>query len=326
MRMVWTRAVGLAILCALLMVGPTGGQDRPPGQDRFPPTHRDVRYGPHARNVIDLYLTKSSEPTPLVLYIHGGGFRGGDKRSLNPRTLKSFQSAGYSVAALNYRLTDSAPAPAAYMDCARALQFLRHHAAKWNFDPQLVASTGGSAGAGTSLWLAFHDDLADARSEDPIARQSTRLTCVAVSNGQSSYDPLFAEEIGIPRPNFDRHSFFLPFYGITEDQIDTPQAYRKYKEMAPITYLSADDPPAWLDYGRANVPVDKESDLGLVVHHPLFGIALKQRMDKLGIPCVVQYMDSTAGNKVRHEDERPPSTSVQFIQEQFDRARRSRAD
>ena len=54
-------------------------------QDRLQPTHADVRYGEHERNVLDLYLAKSDKPTPLVLYIHGGGFRGGDKRTLNVR-------------------------------------------------------------------------------------------------------------------------------------------------------------------------------------------------------------------------------------------------
>jgi acetyl esterase len=232
---------------------------------RLAPTHADVRYGPHERNVLDLYLAESDEPTPLVLYIHGGGFRGGDKRSLSPGEARAYLHAGWSVAAINYRLTDTAPAPAAYLDSARALQFLRHHAEKWNLDPKLVASTGGSAGAGTSMWIAFHDDLADPQSEDPVARQSTRLTCVVVSNGQSSYDPRFAEKIGIPRPNFDRHAFFLPFYDITEDQIDTPEAYRRYEAMAPITYLTKDDPPALLLYSYANEEVTNRSSLGLVV-------------------------------------------------------------
>ncbi|UCC99655.1 MAG: PQQ-binding-like beta-propeller repeat protein, partial [Phycisphaerales bacterium] len=176
---------------------PTNRTGRSEPRPSLMPTHANVRYGPHERNVLDLYLAQSRTSTPLVLYIHGGGFRGGDKRSLNAGEAKSFLNAGFSVAAINYRLTDTAPAPAAYLDCARALQFLRHHATQWNINPKLVASTGGSAGAGTSMWLAFHDDLADPDSDDPVERQSTRLTCIAIRNGQSSYDPRFAEKIGI---------------------------------------------------------------------------------------------------------------------------------
>jgi acetyl esterase/lipase len=57
-------------------------------------------------------------------------------------------------------------------DGARAVQYLRSRAKEWNLDPARVAATGGSAGAGISLWLAFHADLADPKSKDPVARQS----------------------------------------------------------------------------------------------------------------------------------------------------------
>jgi hypothetical protein len=298
------------VLHARDCAGQTRSADR--GERRILPTHADVRYGTHERNLIDLYLANSETPTPLVLYIHGGGFRGGDKTTVNQADLRSFLELGYSVAAINYRLTDSAPAPAQYLDCARALQFLRHHAAQWNLDGQRVASTGSSAGAGTSMWLAFHDDLADPASADPIARESTRLTCIAVTNGQSSYDPLFAESIGIPRPNFDRHPFFLPFYGIQEAEIDSEAAYAKYREMAPITHLTADDAPLWMDYNRQNIPVTAESDVQLVVHHPLLGIELKRQMDALQLECVIQYLDSS-GQKVRHGDDEPTLSAVKFI-------------
>jgi acetyl esterase len=298
-------------LCAL----PAPGQEKK-GDGKQPPpkpTHADVRYGPHPRNVLDLYLPAATgRPAPLVLFIHGGGFQQGDKRGLNPADAKAYLDAGLAVAALNYRLTDTAPMPAAYRDCGRALQFLRHHAGKWNLDPARVASTGSSAGAGTSLWLAFHDDLADPKSDDPVARQSTRLTCVAVQNAQSSYDPRFAEAIGLPRPNFERHSFFLPFYGIKADEIDTPKAYKLYDEAAPVTYLTRDDPPALLTYAYADEPVTNQSNLGLVVHHPRFGIALKERMDKLGIECEVVYRDRATGKPVRHGGG-DPVRAVDFV-------------
>jgi acetyl esterase/lipase len=276
------------------------------------PEFADVRYGDHPRNVFDLWRPRGDGPFPLVLYIHGGGFRQGDKKSLAAGPLKEYLDAGWAVAAINYRFTDAAPAPAQYLDCARALQTLRHRAKEWNLDPRLVASTGGSAGAGTSLWLAFHDDLADPRSADPVARESTRLTAVAVTNGQSSYDPRFAEKIGFPRPNFERHDFFLSFYGITKDEIDSPKALERYEQAAPITYLTKDDPPALLTYSFANEEVTATSDLNLVVHHPKFGIALKERMDALGIECIVQYKGQPDANKV---------SAVEFFRRQFERAR-----
>lgn len=272
----------------------------PSGQQTNPIRYlRDVIYGEHERNVMDLWLVDTDQPAPLVLYIHGGGFQQGDKRSLRLPQLNEYLDAGFSVAAINYRLTNTAPAPAAYLDCARALQFLRYRAEEWNIDKQRIASTGGSAGAGISMWLAFHDDLADPESSDPVARESTRLTCVAMNNGQPSYDPRFAEKAGIPRPNFEQHSFFLPFYDITIEEKDTPLAYRRYEEAAPVTYLSHDDPPVLLDYSFTNENVDKKTTLSHIVHHPKLGIALKEKLDSLNIECIIQYQ-SKDGGMIRH--------------------------
>lgn len=286
------------------------------GGEAVRPTHADVAYGPHERNRIDLYLAESKTPTPLVLFIHGGGFRAGDKSSVNAGEIRAFQREGWSVAAINYRFTNVVPAPGQYLDCARALQFLRHHALKYNLNPKLVASTGGSAGAGTSLWLAFHDDLAQPKSEDLIARESTRLVCTVVSNGQSSYDPRFAEKAGIPRPNFERHNFFEPFYDIKVAEADTPEAYKRYEAAAPITFLTKDDPPALMNYSYQNADVTNTSDLGLVVHHPRLGIALKEQMDKLGIECIVQYR-AAEGNKTERHGGGEPVGTVDFIKKHF---------
>jgi hypothetical protein len=301
-----------ALIVLSLLTGLVRAQD----QTRSAPEFADVKYGDHERNVFDLWRPKGEGPFPLVLYIHGGGFRGGDKKSIDGKMLQTSLQAGWAVAAINYRLTNSAPAPAQYRDCARALQTLRHRAKEWKLDPTLVASTGGSAGAGTSMWLAFHDDLADPKSADPVARESTRLTCIAVKNGQCSYDPRFAEKIGIPRPNFERHSFFLPFYGITSEEIDTPKAYARYDLAAPITHLTRDDAPALLTYGHPNAEVNATSNLNLVVHHPKFGIALKERMDALGIDCEVQYEGQPPG---------PRTTTDEFFKKHFERARKERA-
>src|ERR671928_164208 len=78
------------------------------------------------------------------------------------------------------------PVKAPLEDAARAIQTLRSKAKEWNLDKTRVGATGGSAGACSSLWLAFHDDMADPKSSDPVARESTRLTCVAVSGAQTT--------------------------------------------------------------------------------------------------------------------------------------------
>ena len=106
----------------------------------------DVPYGPHERNVLDFYQAKSDKPTPLALYIHGGGFRGGSKRSVNQVVLRDLLAAGISVAAIEYRLVPEHPLPIAHHDSLRALQFIRSKATPWKIDrlPQKTRDPPGS--------------------------------------------------------------------------------------------------------------------------------------------------------------------------------------
>ena len=119
----------------------------------LPPPHvANAAYGPHERNVLDLWKAPSNRPTPLVIFIHGGGFSRGDKGGLSPVLLSECLRRGISVAAINYRYSTQAPYPGPMMDSARAIQFLRNRAAEWNLDPKVFGATGGS---GRSRHLAL---------------------------------------------------------------------------------------------------------------------------------------------------------------------------
>ena len=270
------------------------------------PGFADVSYGPHERNVLDFWKARGNGTAPLVVYIHGGGFRAGDKSKMRPAFLEVCLNAGFAVAAINYRLSHQASAPAFMLDGARAIQFLRHMAAEWNIDPRRVAATGGSAGAGISLWVGFHDDLADPASADPVARQSTRLACMAVFNGQCSYDPRFFARHGIAQAT--EHPFITPFVGLSREEFDTTAAHRLFEESAAITYVSAEDPPVLMLYTQPDEPMPADAVAirndpaqpgelpkpdpiaGRAVHHPVFGRVLKEKLDALGIECTV-YAD-----------------------------------
>ena len=108
--------------------------------DRSKPTHQNVAYGDHRRQVLDLYLAKSDKPTPLIVYIHGGGFVAGTKSSVNPAMIAAAHKNGISVAALHYRFVNGKDIvfPAPQHDCARALQYLRASAKKYNLKQEKV--------------------------------------------------------------------------------------------------------------------------------------------------------------------------------------------
>jgi acetyl esterase/lipase len=249
------------------------------------PTHENVKYGPHERNVLDVWLANSEKPTPVLVSIHGGGFRNGNK-SVSPDLLRKCLDAGISVVAITYRLSDQAIAPAQFLDAARAVQFVRHQAKDWNLDPKRIAATGGSAGAGLSLWLGFHDDRADPKSDDPVLRQSTRLTCMSVFNGQTSYDPRFIRDL-FPGKDVYKESALAKLFDVDLNKLDDlpKEKYKLFEFVSPINHLTKDDAPAQLIYAsKLDTPITSQ---GIGIHHPKFGQALKERMDKLGVECEV---------------------------------------
>lgn len=247
----------------------------------------DVPYGTHPRQVLDFYQAKSDTPTPLVFYIHGGGWRGGDKKT-NP---KAFLDKGISVAAINYRYVQNAvqeevkpPVKAPLHDAARALQFVRSKAAEWNIDKTKIGATGGSAGACSSLWLAFHDDLADPDSDDPIARESTRLFCAAVNGAQVSLDPKELRE-WMPNYRYGAHAFGLR--NLEEVIEQREQLLDWIKEYSPIAHVTKDDPPIALFY-RGEVPVVGSSPKD-PTHSGIMGVKLAERLEETGVDVVLVH-------------------------------------
>jgi acetyl esterase/lipase len=247
------------------------------------PTHANVAYGPYERNVLDFYKASGDGPRPLLVYIHGGGWTGGDKKQ-DPKIFQPFLDKGISYAAINYRLTPDNPLPAPVYDAARAIQFIRTKAADWNIDTKHIALTGGSAGACTSMWLLLHDDLADPKATDPVLRESTRVCAAAVNSGQVSIDPKVCEEwLG---PNVLKHRMINMAVG--EKTIEGALAnYNKhrpiYELFSAYNHVDAKDPPLLMTYGADMTLPSKDAGHG--IHHPVYGVKLKEKSDKLGHEC-----------------------------------------
>jgi acetyl esterase len=289
-----TRVIPWILAMAVgLMMTPLAPAQRPADRGKPKPDMTNVKYGPHERNVLDFWKARGDRPAPLVVFIHGGGFRAGDKRGIPAPLLNESLRAGFAVASINYRLSQQASFPAPMLDGARAIQFLRTKAKEWNIDPKHIAASGGSAGAGISLWIGFHYDLKKPKSDDPVERQSSRLSCMGVFGAQSSYDPRFIKKIIGGRAH--EHPALLPFYGLKKGEEDTPKAHKLYEQASPINYVSADDPPCFLFYSEAKGPLPKDARPGQGIHHINFGLELKKKMDPLKIECVVKHADDYRG-------------------------------
>lgn len=269
---------------------------------RTEPTIANFVYGTDSdRQVFDFWQAKSDVPTPVVLLIHGGGWMRGDKSNYGTSSVQPYLDAGVSVAAINYRFIPQAmeqkvepPVKACVIDAARALQTIRAKAKEWNLDPTRVGATGGSAGACTSLWLALHDDLADPKSNDPVARESSRLTCAAVSGAQTSLDPRELR-VWISNSIYGGHAFGFAAQGRTRPEefelliSNREEVLPWIKEYSPIELVTQDDPPIYLDYPNQKTPPvlgQAEKD---PTHSAVYGVQLVEKLKAAGIEGVLAY-------------------------------------
>ncbi|MEM7699478.1 MAG: alpha/beta hydrolase [Verrucomicrobiota bacterium] len=258
------------------------------------PTLRGVAYGEHERQTLDLWKADSENPTPLVVVIHGGGWVGGSKERVDRFVeVSGLLEAGISVAAINYRLLPWAeeagvepPVSAPLEDAARSIQYIRSRAREWNIDKQRIAAAGGSAGACSSLWLAFHDDLADTESPDPIARESTRLWCAAVTGAQTTLDPHQMRE-WTPNSRYGGRGFGFPkfeeFHAARDSILPWIEAYSPYHQV------SDDDPPVFLRYGGPPLMGREQRD---PTHTANFGLGLLKLCQERGVECELAFPNS----------------------------------
>ncbi|MEM9885827.1 MAG: alpha/beta hydrolase [Bacteroidota bacterium] len=251
----------------------------------------DIPYSlQHQRNVLDIFTLAKAEPTPLVVFIHSGGFVRGDKKEAYgfERDIEQFLAAGIAFASINYRFLEQTNngVLGSLEDSKRAIQFLRYHAKSFNIDPKRIACFGVSAGAGASLWLATHDDMAVLNSRNPIDRMSTRIQSAVALGTQASYDLLQWEEIFRAfnfsltenEENVEALSSFYPVEDVSElyqaEMID-------YRERVDMLQLMSEEDAAIYAFnpGSAQPPANE----GELYHHPFHVLALQERAEAVGL-------------------------------------------
>ncbi len=261
-------------------------------------TRADVRYGPHEKQVLDFWRGDAPGPTPMVFYMHGGAWLNGDRWSELHGLLPELLGAGISVVSIEYRFIPEAaadgetpPVRGPMRDAARALQFVRNHAAEWNIDKERIAVSGASAGGCTSLWLALHADLADAASADPVSRESTRPWCAAVLRAQTTLDPELIRD-WTPGNHYGPHAF-----GVTHDPARSMSQFEVFladrqklmpwiAEFSPDALVTGSAPPIYLIY---TAPPELGREQADPVHSANFGVKFAEHLRAAGIEHELVY-------------------------------------
>ena len=289
------------------------------------PTHRyyqGAAYGPFSRNLLDFWQPVSDQPTPVVVFIHGGGFTGGSRTDLRENSsISRFLNAGIAVASISYRWAYRNAAPALrserpnnigeahdrngtridyiLRDCARSIQYLRYRARDWNINPERVGAWGGSAGAGCSMWTGTVPDLAQADHADPVLRESSRLRVIGHNYGQPTYA-------------FDRWAALLGFseqwlarrlgpkqVSVTqmtaEDFLGTEEGRRLSRVLDYYEHLDANDPPFITTNQTENLPQNRINQGWQILHHVRGHYALYDRCQELGGRCAIKTRERNEG-------------------------------
>lgn len=257
--------------------------------------HRDIAYvtAGHPLQKLDLFVPAGNGPFPLIVWIHGGAFRMGDKSGIpfDPPPLTHL-AQGYAVASLNYRLSQHATFPAQIEDCKAGVRWLRAHAAQYHLDPQRFGAWGPSAGGHLATMLGVAGGVRTFEVGDHLDF-SSRVRCVVDYFGPTDFLQMDAQRL----PD-----------GMVHDPADSPEseliggAIQEHTDAVqcanPITHVTSDAPPFLIVHGDCDP---------LVPHGQ--SVLLVNALQNAGVP-VMFYTVKGAGHGNFDDPEVPALTNA----------------
>jgi acetyl esterase/lipase len=250
---------------------------------------KDVQYGDGGGIplLLDVYIPdkRITFPTPAVIFIHGGGWSGGDKF---PCQVNVLAQNGFLCISINYRLSGVAQFPAAVEDCKCSVRWLKAHAAEYNVDPNKIGVWGGSAGGHLALMVGLVDSSAGLEGTGGWAEYSSRVQAVCSYYGTSD----MAKQCIIGNRE-------MPSAFIGGRPSEKPELFA---QASPINYVSRDDPPLLMVHGDKDVVVPYEQSKMLLEAYQKAGLDVKL--------VTVQ----NAGHSFQQAGDQPISPDIKQIQ------------
>ncbi len=243
-KRIHSRYVLLLVLLGFGLASRTYADDAAPGK-----THRDIVFAEvdGHRLKLDLYLPSGLEEAPLVVWIHGGGWRAGSK---NKVPILDLTKRGYAVASISYRFTTNAIFPAQIHDCKAAVRWLRANAGKYDYDADWIAVAGSSAGGHLALLMGVSGHVKELEGNvGDHADQSSAVQAVIDYFGPSDF--VLRGKTQPERAYTEKSGSFALLGGVKNGKVD-PEAE---KLASPAHYVSEDDPPLLIFHGKVDSTV-----------------------------------------------------------------------
>lgn len=216
---------------------------------------RDVTFlAPERAEKLDIYFPAApaaGKLLPAVVWIHGGGWKSGDKgEARGTEICTTLARAGYLAVSINYKLKENSW-PVNLLDCKNAVRFLRAHAAEYHVDPARIAVAGGSAGGHLSLMVGFTTGQKGLEPEAPYPGVSSAVSCVIDMYGITNLSVHGQKNAkGEPTATNRLMNGSLVDFGAANDAADV------FRVASPITYAVNGVPPILILHGRADTTVD----------------------------------------------------------------------
>ena len=256
--------------------------------------HRDIAYvtDGHERQKLDLYIPNEGENLPLIIWVHGGAWRGGSKERYAPM---EYLKSGYAGASINYRLSQHAVFPAQIEDVKAAVRWIRANAETYRLDPNRFAAWGSSAGGHLVAMLGTAGDITEFEVGENL-EVSSQVQAVVNYFGPTDFLQM------------DTHR--LPD-GLVHDASDSPESklvggpIQEHKDRVaranPITYVSKADPPMLIIHG------DQDK---LVPYHQ--SVLLKEALEAVGAPVTLYKVEG--GGHGGFKDPKVPELTKAFLE------------
>ena len=254
------------------------------------PTHADISYGPNPHQLLDIHLpTNGDGPFPVLIWYGGIWEPSKHVPDLNRFLPQQIAVIGVETRTLTDGMQEKADPPVSYVmnDACRAVQFVRLNAAKWNLNPKRIAVGGGSQGALPALFVGCAVDRADPKSNDPVERVSSLVTCVAAYRSQPSIDPQRMQN-WVPGVKWGAPALGCSF---EESLKRRDELLAKIETWSPDALLHKGAAPIYFENNWGLTQPENVGEMDYKVHSPAWSLGFQELARKAGAVCHVKYPD-----------------------------------